>query len=192
MVGSRWAHTGAILAGGQSTRFGSPKHSLTLANGDTFLESVARRLGEVCSAVVIVGSVQSDSQQIPDLRQGHGPLGGIEALLASGLDTEYLVCPVDMPLMPTGLLRRLTESAGRSVTIFAIDGSDQMETLPARIASSALPQVTATLDAGRPALHHLWAQLRYETVLIPSSEAQALFNVNTIGDYTRLHGTDLR
>lgn len=188
MSGDSWSHTGAILAGGRSSRFGSPKHNLTLANGATFLESVALQLTDVCREVVVVGAVPSNFQQIPDLRDGYGPLGGIEALLASGLDSEYLVCPVDMPLIPAALLRLLTRPAGRPVTILAVEGSAQMETLPVRIAASALPQVTSALDAGRPALHHLWADLGFETVVIPLSHARSLFNVNTRDDYGRLDG----
>ncbi len=186
MIDGKWPHTGAVLAGGQSIRFGSPKHQLTLSNGVTFLESVAGRLEQVCREVVVVGSAESDFRRIPDLRRGYGPLGGIEALLASSVDTEYLVCPVDMPLVTTSLFRRLTESVVTPVTIFGVEGSDRMETLPVRIGSTALPMVRSALDDGRLDLHSLWAELSFAAVMVPSREARTLLNINTVGDYEKL------
>ncbi|HEY5889560.1 MAG TPA: molybdenum cofactor guanylyltransferase [Acidimicrobiia bacterium] len=191
MIDGKWSHTGAVLAGGQSTRFGSPKHQLTLSNGATFLESVAGRLEQVCREVVVVGSAESDFRRIPDLRRGTGPLGGIEALLASGRDTEYLVCPVDMPLLTTGLLRRLATTQGSAVTILGIEGSDRMETLPVRIGSTALPMVRSALDDGHLDLHSLWAELGFAAVMVPSGEAPTLLNINTVGDYEKLRGLGL-
>lgn len=140
---------------------------------------------------MVVGYVESGFQQIPDLRRGYGPLGGIEALLASGLDSDYLVCPVDMPLLTPAMLLRLTESAASPLTIFGIESSDKMETLPVRISSSILPEVTSALDSKQPALHDLWARLGVEKVLIPADDARLLVNVNTVDDYRMLDPKDL-
>ncbi len=190
LIGDKWPHTGAVLAGGQSNRFGSPKQDLVLGGGTTtFLQSAFNNLGEVCRQIVVVGSGESGFHQIPDLRVGHGPLGGVEALLASGIDSEYLVCPVDMPRLTPTMLRRLTESGEGRVTIFEVDGSEEMEPLPARVSSSVLPSITAALDAGRLALHDMWAELGYEIVQISPDEGESLFNVNTPDDYNKLGGT---
>jgi molybdopterin-guanine dinucleotide biosynthesis protein A len=189
LIGDKWPHTGAILAGGQSNRFGSPKQDLVLGGGTNFLQSACNNLREVCREIVVVGSGKSAFHQIPDLRVGHGPLGGIEALLASGIDAEYLVCPVDMPRLTPTMLRRLTGSGECPVTIFEIDGSEEMEPLPARVSSSVLRSISAALDAGRLALHDMWAELGYETVQISSGEGQALINVNTPDDYKKLRET---
>jgi molybdopterin-guanine dinucleotide biosynthesis protein A len=87
------------------------------------------------------------------------------------------------------MLRRLTESGEGRVTIFEVDGSEEMEPLPARVSSSVLPSITAALDAGRLALHDMWAELGYEIVQISPDEGVSLFNVNTLDDYNKLGGT---
>ena len=50
---------------------------------------------------------------IADLYPGRGPLGGIHAVLRSRPAVDYLVVPVDMPLLSVALLRGLI-AAGRS------------------------------------------------------------------------------
>jgi molybdopterin-guanine dinucleotide biosynthesis protein A len=52
-----------------------------------------------------------------------------------------------------------------------------------------LRSISAALDAGRLALHDMWAELGYETVQISSGEGQALINVNTPDDYKKLRET---
>ena len=105
----KWPHTGAVLAGGAGRRMGRRKDSLALPDGRTMLAVVHSVLREVCQRVVVVGDAETDLPRIEDLRPGQGPLGGIEALLATGDDTQYLVGPCDLPLITPSVLRRLTE-----------------------------------------------------------------------------------
>ena len=130
-----WPHTGVVLAGGASRRMGRPKHELKLPDGRTMLEVVTEALREVCARVVVTGDMEIGLQRVADLRPDQGPLGGIEAILASGLDAQYLVCPCDMPLVTGTLLQRLTGPADGGATVFQIEGEDSVRPLPARISS---------------------------------------------------------
>ncbi len=182
----RWPHTGAVLAGGGSRRMGRPKHALRLADGTTMIEAVTRALAELCRQVVVAGAVETSLKSIADLRPGAGPLGGIEALLASGLDTQYLVCPCDLPLVTATLLRRLTEVSGAVATVFRVAGEPDFWPLPARLSATALDRVRQHLDGGRGAVHELMRTLDPEVVVVERQQAQVLANINTPSDYEAL------
>lgn len=185
-MGDRWPHTGAVLAGGAGRRMGRRKDSLPLADGRSMLTAVAAVLAETCHDVVVVGDAETEMKRIEDLRTGQGPLGGIEALLGSGLDTDYLVCPCDLPLLTATLLRRLTAATPAIATVFHVDGEPDFRPLPARISAEALDVVRGHLDGGRRAVHDLVRALDPEVIALPRDDARALANVNTPSDYEAL------
>ena len=181
----KWPHTGAVLAGGAGRRMGRRKDSLPLPGGRTMLAVVHSVLSEVCESVVVVGDAETDLPRIEDLRPGQGPLGGIEALLATGDDTQYLVCPCDLPLITPSVLRRLTEP-GPVATVFQVEGEADFWPMPVRVSVQALGAVRAHLDGGRRAVHDLVRALEPEVINVSREEAAALANVNTPDDYERL------
>jgi hypothetical protein len=72
---------GAVLAGGQSSRFGSDK-ALAELDGRTLLARAVEALQAQCDAVVVVGREDAPVPTLPDRpRPGMGPLGGIAAAL---------------------------------------------------------------------------------------------------------------
>ena len=89
---------GAVLAGGQSTRFGSDK-ALAQLSGQSLLARAVQSLDAQCDAVVVIGRDAAPAPTIPDWpRPGMGPLGGIAAALrhaqANGYDA-VMTCAVD-------------------------------------------------------------------------------------------------
>ena len=183
-----WPHTGAILAGGGSTRIGSPKHALSLPDGSTMIEAVATALEAVCERLVILGAEDAMPAlpHVADLRPGCGPLGGIEALLASGIDTQYLVCPCDLPWVTSELFNALLEPTQATATVFRLEGSAHIEPLPARICAVALEATRRLLDDGRRAVHQLMAAIDVEEVSAPRAWSKLLTNVNTPQEYAAL------
>ena len=180
-----WPHSAAILAGGRSTRMGSPKHALPLADGRPMIEHVA----DACTAITPSGIVVGPDDALPgwahvhDLRMGQGPLGGIEALLASDHDTRYLVVPCDLPRITASLLRALTDAndAAPLVAMRRAD-RDEPESLPLRIDTSMLPVVRAALDAGLRSIRALLEASTPHIVPIDTALSGALHNVNTPAD----------
>lgn len=184
-MSTKWPHTGAVLAGGSSTRMGAAKSDLILPTGRTMIETVIETLAEVCAQVVTVGDRSWGPRSVTDLRSGAGPLGGIEALLASGLDDRFLVCPNDMPLMTTKLAHRLTAPSDAMATIFATEGV-RIRSLPLNISVAALPTVTAALDRGENAIHRVLARLDADRIPISEEEARALRNINTRSEFNSI------
>lgn len=181
----KWPHTGAVLAGGSSTRMGEAKSDMILPTGETMIEAVITTLDEVCARVVTVGGTSRGRKVVADLRSGKGPLGGIEALLRSDLDDNYLICPNDMPLLTAGLVRRLTVPSDAMATIFDMGGV-RIQTLPLRISVTALPTVSAALDRGENAIHRVLARLDKDMIRINEEEARALKNINTLSEFTSI------
>lgn len=181
-MSTKWPHTGAVLAGGDSTRMGTAKGDLILPSGRAMIEAVIQTLAEVCADVVTVGGRFREREAVADLRSGSGPLGGIEALLASGLDENYLICPNDIPLISPGLARRLTVPSNAIATAFQTEGG-RIQSLPLRISTAALSTVTSALDRSQNSIHHVLARLEIDRIPISDDEAQGLRNINTRADF---------
>ena len=184
----KWPHTGAILAGGKSSRIGSPKHALKLPNGLTMMETVATAMRQVCQRIVVVSNFPAldDVKHIADLRDEQGPLAGIEALLASGMDTHYLVCPCDLPFVNGELLRALTQQTSSTATVLAVEGAEATAPLPARISVDALEKVRELLDADSRAVYRLMNVIDIEEVAGPKEWSKLLVNVNTLEDFEQV------
>ena len=99
---------GAVLAGGQSSRFGSDK-ALAELDGHTLLARAVGQLSAWCGSVVVVGRTEAPAPTLPATflpdwpRAGMGPLGGLAAALRHAANNRYeavLSIGVDAPLLP--------------------------------------------------------------------------------------------
>lgn len=101
---------GAVLAGGQSSRFGSDK-ALAELGGQTLIARAMDMLSGWCEHVVVVGRETAPAPTLPDWpRSGMGPLAGIAAALHHARDQGYaavLTCGVDSAELPEDLLQLL-------------------------------------------------------------------------------------
>jgi len=97
---------GAVLAGGQATRFGGDK-ALAELGGKTLLARAVEALAGWCDHVVVVGRGTAPAPTLPDWpAPGLGPLGGIAAALRFAEDAGYgevLTCGVDSVGLPENL-----------------------------------------------------------------------------------------
>lgn len=101
---------GAIVAGGQSTRFGSDK-AMAQVGGRALIDHVADHLGRQCAEVIVVGREHPGSRAITDQPEaGLGPLGGVAAALLEALASGYacvLTAPCDAFDLPDDLAQSL-------------------------------------------------------------------------------------
>ena len=101
---------GAILAGGQSRRFGSDK-ARALYKGEPLIDHVVRRMGAQTESTIVVGRSDVQYTTIPDQPPGgHGPLAGLNAALISARDDGFdavLSAGVDVPNLPEDLVTTL-------------------------------------------------------------------------------------
>jgi molybdenum cofactor guanylyltransferase len=91
-------YTGIILAGGQSTRFGSDK-GLTEVQGKKMIEYALATLLPFCCEIIISSNNKEYRQFpyriVPDMKPGYGPLMGIYSSLSSSSTSGNLVLAVD-------------------------------------------------------------------------------------------------
>lgn len=106
---------GAILAGGGSTRFGSPK-GLAKVGGERIVDRVVRPMRELLGRPPqLVTSIPdapqwTDLDVVPDKRPDMGSLGGLYSAICAG-DGPVLVVAWDMPFVTVELLHALVTGA---------------------------------------------------------------------------------
>jgi molybdopterin-guanine dinucleotide biosynthesis protein A len=112
-------YLGAIIAGGQSRRFGSDK-ALAMIEGKPMLDHVVAALRPQVDHIVICGRDWPGLERIEDQPgPGLGPIGGLNAALHHGAVQGFdavITVPVDVLPLPGDLLTRL---AGDGPAVFA-------------------------------------------------------------------------
>lgn len=181
---------GAVLSGGKSLRFGSDK-ALAEVGGSTLLDRAVATLREVCDDVVVVSSNPehdgSGRARIPDLREGEGPLAGVEAALRHAERTgaaRVMVLACDLPEVEVRSVRLLVD-ASDDVPAVALEraGPPGFEPLCAVYWTSCVHETVRLLDAGIRGAHRL-----LETVdgAVVGRSGPVPTNVNTKGDLDRV------
>jgi molybdopterin-guanine dinucleotide biosynthesis protein A len=96
-----------VLAGGRSSRMGTDKALLQLGGKPLIAHAVAK-VRSLCADVTILSSNTALASYAPLLADTHpncGPIGGLEAALLHSPHAWNLFLSVDMPFVPTDLLR---------------------------------------------------------------------------------------
>jgi len=181
MAGQSTPITAAILVGGSSRRMGRPKHDLVLDDGRTMIDFVLEACRCVTDRIVVSGpgDILPDLPHIADRRDGAGPLAGLEAILASGLDERYLLVPCDMPGLRGDDLSRLTECDG-DIVVFESESDGMPRSLPAVFHTRVATDLTERIESEDRSLHGFIDRHGPETV--PAPPGDRLFNINDIDD----------
>ncbi|MBI2996334.1 MAG: molybdenum cofactor guanylyltransferase [Candidatus Melainabacteria bacterium] len=185
---SHWQHTGAILAGGQSKRMGRPKEGVLLWDLRPMIEHVMDILQTICKSIVIVGKCEGyypkQNKFISDRLPNLGPIGGIESLLSSNLDTEYLVVACDQPFLTQEILKFLIkDEEPEKIKLFKASGNKKINPFPGYYPASILSHVKDSIQKGRTAMHEMIVDCPSVT-WIPIQESQESFlrSINTPSD----------
>jgi len=127
---------GIVLAGGRSSRMGTPKAALEW-HGSTLLRRVVGVVGRAVDGPVVV--VRAPGQELPslpagidiveDAREGRGPLQGLEAGLAAAREHAPVAyaSSTDVPLLHPRFVRRVVAAVddGTDVALPQIHGFPQ-------------------------------------------------------------------
>ena len=179
-----WPHTIAILIGGQSSRMGVPKHGVVLPNGVTMLDTMISFAKHTAQKLVIVGGEVDGYESIPDQRYQVGPVAGIEALLASNLDQQYLVVGCDMPRLQTSDVQPLLLCQGNAVFYF----NNQTLPLPLKINQEMHSTCTAYLDNSGRSMKGFIAQCPHASVRIELDNLDKVTSLNSPEDISKMFG----
>lgn len=187
---------GAILAGGASRRFGSPK-ALAEVGGRRIIDRVRDVLAEAADEMMLITNEPDRFGGIAlpmsgDRAPGLGPLAGVEAALlrASERGASGALCvSCDMPFLSAALLREIA-SRGDEARAVVPESGRGIEPLGAWYPVSVRMAVSRLLASEDRSLRALLDTV--ETVRIPVDEVRRFgdpeilfFNVNTPGDLER-------
>jgi molybdopterin-guanine dinucleotide biosynthesis protein A len=199
--------TGALLAGGRSSRMGRDKGPLVIG-GKPMIEHVIARLRPQVRRILISGNDEERYSGyclpvVPDVigegeigEERAGPLAGLHAALLWALsetpDARFLLTvPVDTPFLPRDLTQRLAEglhAAGATSAIAASGG--RTHPVVGLWSIKLLAAVAAVIQDGVRAMHRFAEQQGSTVVDFPSVAARGVsvdpfFNVNTPDDLQR-------
>lgn len=179
---------GAVLAGGESRRFGRDKAAEPVG-GKPMAVRGAETLAQVFDHVVIVSPREPavpGLAHVRDRRPGQGPLAGIEAALLEAVRVGRggaFVLACDLPLVDAATVRSVVAGAGGAPACApSRPARPGIEPLCAVYRTACLPAVTDALDRGRRSVHEAFVAAGGRVVEIPDD---VFLNVNTAQDAER-------
>ncbi len=165
---------------------GQPKAGLRLPNGRTMLETVLQALAGCCARVVIVGDCADMSialENIPrldDTAPGRGPLGGVQALLSSGLAAQgYLVAACDQPMLSSKLLRELLQGDPARGRFFATSDARCLDPFPGYYPARWSTAVDDAIASSRHSIRALLERMECDWIPVAASDERRLRGANT-------------
>jgi len=149
---------GTIIAGGLSSRFGSPK-ALALVDGRRVIDRVTDALSGVTRHVVAIVNdpALAAAFGLPhrgDVHAGAGPIAGLHAALGWAEEDGFeaaLALACDLPFVSTPLLRMLCTTAAETQADAVLpesDGPRGVEPLCAWYSTRCLPAIRSALERG--------------------------------------------
>jgi molybdopterin-guanine dinucleotide biosynthesis protein A len=178
---------GAVLAGGRSSRMGTPK-ALIEVGGRPLLARVVAAVGSAGLEPVVVAKPDSplprlDCRVLSEPAEPRHPLNGLVTALRASAGRGVVAVAGDMPLVPAAVLRWLSEFEEESVVCSA-DG--RLEPLLGRYAPSVIERLEEALAEDAPLRETVAALDPFivdEEMLARFADPQRiLFNVNTPED----------
>lgn len=184
-----------ILAGGQSSRFGTDK-ARALLDGQPLILRIARKLETCASRIMIVADRPSKYadlglQCIVDETPGAGPLAGLEAALMyhGNSNTEdsangwILVCSCDLVEVHAHWVGQLLHAAAKGTQAIAFrHGDGRWEPLFALYHNDVLDEVRTALQGARRSLQFLLNNISAIGLPLPVDWPE-LSQINTQQDF---------
>jgi len=182
--------TGAILAGGLSTRYGGAPKGLETVRGVRIIDRVRSALEPVVDDLLLIANDPEATAWLPGMRCERdvladvGSVAGIHAALVH-TGTPVIVVAWDMPFVPTALLQALREAGvGADAAVPESDSRRGVEPLCAYYAATCTGAIEARIARGDRRVVAFYddvrvARLSAEQVAQFGDPALLFMNVNT-------------
>jgi molybdopterin-guanine dinucleotide biosynthesis protein A len=182
--------TGAVLAGGESSRMGQDKATLVIGTISLWQRQVTVLRAAGAAEVGVVRRPGQGALGLPpevrlwlDSVRGIGPLAGLHAALQACSTGWLAIVATDMPWIEAGWFQWLAGHCSPGCGAMARHRNGTFEPLAAIYPQEALPEVTARLAGPDTSLQSLAsvliAQHRLTSVPLPDADLGQIENWNT-------------
>ena len=186
----------AVLAGGESSRFGADKALVSLVPGTPPLISlIVGKALTLSDQVAIIGHHRYSALGlgvpiVPDNEPGSGPLGGIATALQRIDRSRVLVLACDMPCLSLPLLRWMIERTVDAEVRIPRTDDGRWHPMHALYHRSSLPAIERSLRSGRRAVRSILPLLTVDAIGEPElrqidPDLSSLFSLNQPEDLER-------
>ncbi|CDM87725.1 molybdenum cofactor guanylyltransferase MobA [Xenorhabdus bovienii] len=179
--------SGAILAGGLSTRMGGDDKGLLQFEGIPLYQHIATRLQPQVQELLINANrnqalyQQSGYPIIPDIiTDFSGPLAGMLAVLKKAINEWVIFVPCDVPDFPDDLVEKLWRYRQHSWAVYVHDCQRAHPTL-ALMHRSLIPRLESYLALGERKLMFFMQMIKAKAVYFPYPGS--FTNLNTPEEY---------
>lgn len=173
--------TVAIIAGGRSKRFGSPKYKAKI-DGLRLMDIALQLAQKLSEKILVISWIEALKEELPfpvvdDLFPGHGPLAGIHSALHHCKTDWIAILPVDMPLLTTDVYARLSEQRKGQTPVVA-QTAKGVEPMVSFWHKANLPVIERQLKKKELVIHQTLGLLNAQRVEFPPEQQMRFFNVN--------------
>ncbi len=162
-MGSKYAWTGVVLAGGKSTRMGQDKAVMEV-DGKPLLLRAIDRLKPHVRELIVVGDPRKYGrlwpEVLPDEIPGMGPLGGIVTAMGAARFERLLVLAVDVPGVNPRLLERLTREMPEEADAMVPRHGGELEPLVAAFHRRCFPAFMGRMMKSQLSMHGALGEVR--------------------------------
>jgi molybdopterin-guanine dinucleotide biosynthesis protein A len=187
-----------ILTGGKSSRMGTDKALLRIGE-KTFTEEIYKRLKRNFDHIVLSVSainkyaeLNLEAEQVEDVYQSIGPMGGIYSVLKNTGYDQIFVVGVDNPFISEKAVKGIME-LGQGYDICLIEKENgRLQPLFAMYGKSCIPYMEQMIEKKVYKMTELCALVKTRTVSVQELEEKSvekleetLINLNTMEDYLK-------
>lgn len=184
---------GAVFIGGQSSRMGKPKFSLSY-NGRSEAERMVGLFGKFCEKVFISSRKEQDlgligeklpCERIDDEHFGMGPVGGLATLMGNHPDKAWLITACDMPFMKAENFERIIGERDplRYGTCYLQKGRQGVEPMCAIYEPKFILPLFEAMSRRELSLSRIIDEVPFKRVKVAEERRYNFTNVNTPEEY---------
>ena len=183
----------AILAGGQSKRFGGGYKTFTKISGTTMLDQIINKLSNFSNDIIINANNLNEFKNlsmtvVQDKFEGFlGPLAGIHAsflwIKNNQTEKEWLfTVPSDTPFLPSNLLDKFLSEYSLGTEILIARSNNRHHPVIAMWHISLLKSLEEELKLKNSKIMHWVKKHNYKFVDFNDDQEKNFFNINTQED----------
>jgi molybdopterin-guanine dinucleotide biosynthesis protein A len=186
--------TGAVLAGGQSRRYGKNK-AFEVFEGKRLVDRAVEAARAFCDPVLLVANdlslyIDVNATLVQDFAPFQGPLVGLYTALLFSPNDWVFVRATDMPVLVPDLLSMMLDMRGSFDVVVPMSGND-FEPLMALYHKRCIPAIANMIDRSEKRVMSFYKSVRVRTIsekrwraVDPAGVSFA--NVNTPEDWNKI------